>query len=100
MTTGKTAADDHRSSKNLFTGPPTIFRSAISLFRIRKAVASIRIGLDTSSECARMISTPVSKRLETVPIDHMNLRAAAKLTGKFLEGWLEIVFAKENAGQL
>ena len=40
------------------------------------------------------------KRLETFAIDDMNLRAGAKLTRKFLEGWLEIVFAKENTGQL
>ena len=43
---------------------------------------------------------PGAKRLETFAIDHMNLRAAAELTGKFLEGWLKIVLAKENAGQL
>ena len=43
---------------------------------------------------------PDAKRLETFAIDHMNLRAAAKLTRKFLEGGLEIVVAKENAGQL
>jgi hypothetical protein len=41
-----------------------------------------------------------SKRLETFAIDDMNLRAAAELTGKFLEGWLKIGLAKENAGQL
>ena len=41
-----------------------------------------------------------AERLETFAIDYMNLRAAAKLTGKFLEGRLEIIFAKENAGQL
>ena len=43
---------------------------------------------------------PDEKRLETFTIDHMNLRTGAKLTGKFLERWLEIGFAKENAGQL
>ena len=43
---------------------------------------------------------PGAKRLETFAIDDMNLRAGAKLTGKFLEGWLKIVLAKENAGQL
>ena len=43
---------------------------------------------------------PNAKRLESFAIDHMNLRAAEKLTGKFLEGWLEIVLTKENAGQL
>jgi hypothetical protein len=43
---------------------------------------------------------PDAKRLETLAINHMNLRAAAKLTGKFLKGWLEIILAKENAGQL
>ena len=43
---------------------------------------------------------PDAKRLETVAIRHMNLRAGAKLTGKFLERWLKIVLAKENAGQL
>jgi hypothetical protein len=43
---------------------------------------------------------PDAKRLKTLAIRHVNLRAAAELTGKFLEGWLEIVFAKENAGQL
>ena len=43
---------------------------------------------------------PDAKRLETFAIDHMNLCAGAKLTGKFLEGWLKIVLAKENAGQL
>jgi hypothetical protein len=43
---------------------------------------------------------PDAKRLETFSIDHVNLRAAAKLTGKFVEGWLEIVLAKENPGQL
>ena len=43
---------------------------------------------------------PGAKRLETFAIDHMNLRATAELTGKFLERGLEIVFAKENAGQL
>ena len=42
---------------------------------------------------------PHSKRLERSAICHVNLRAAADLTGKFLERWLEIVFAKENAGQ-
>jgi hypothetical protein len=42
---------------------------------------------------------PDAKRLKTFAIRHMNLRAAAKLTGKLLEGWLEIVFAKENARQ-
>ena len=41
-----------------------------------------------------------SKRLETFAIDDMNLRAAAELTGKFLEGWLETGLAKENTGQL
>lgn len=41
-----------------------------------------------------------AERLETFAINHMNLRAGAKLTGKFLEGWLKIVLAKENAGQL
>jgi hypothetical protein len=41
-----------------------------------------------------------AKRLESFAIDDVNLRAAAKLTGKFLEVWLEIVFAKKNAGQL
>src|SRR3954466_4837435 len=40
------------------------------------------------------------KRTETASIDDMDLRAAANFTGKFLEGWLEIVLAKENAGQL
>jgi hypothetical protein len=39
------------------------------------------------------------ERLEAVSIDDVKLRAAAKVTGKFLEGWLEIVFAKENPGQ-
>ena len=77
-----------------------VFRSAIFLFRIHKAVVSIRIGLDTCSGCARMISMPCFKRLETFAINHMDLRAAAKLTGKFLKRWLKIVFAKENAGQL
>jgi hypothetical protein len=43
---------------------------------------------------------PDAKRLETLAIDHVNLRAATELTGKFLEGWLEIIFAEENAGQL
>jgi hypothetical protein len=43
---------------------------------------------------------PGAKRLETFAINHMNLRAGAKLTGKFLERWLKIVLAKENAGQL
>ena len=43
---------------------------------------------------------PDAKRLETFAIDHMNLRTGAKLTGKFLEGWLKIVLAKKNAGQL
>jgi len=43
---------------------------------------------------------PDTKRLETFAIDDVNLRAAAKLTGKFLESWLKIVLAKENAGQL
>ena len=43
---------------------------------------------------------PDAKRLETFAIDYMNLRAGTKLTGKFLEGWLEIGLAKENAGQL
>ena len=43
---------------------------------------------------------PDAKGLETFAIDHVNLRAATELTGKFLEGWLEIVLAKENAEQL
>ena len=43
---------------------------------------------------------PDSKRLETFAVDHMDLRAAAELTGKFLKGWLEIGLAKENTGQL
>ena len=43
---------------------------------------------------------PGEKRLETFAIDDVYLRAASKLTGKFLEGWLKIVLAKENAGQL
>ena len=43
---------------------------------------------------------PDAKRLETFAINHMNLRAGAKLTGKFLERWLKIVLAKENAGEL
>jgi hypothetical protein len=43
---------------------------------------------------------PGVKRMEMFAIDHMNLRAGAKLAGKLLEGWLEIVLAKENAGQL
>ena len=43
---------------------------------------------------------PRLKRLEAVSIDNVELRAAAKLTGKVLEGWLEIVFAKENPRQL
>jgi hypothetical protein len=38
--------------------------------------------------------------METVSIDNVELRAAAKLTSKFLKRWLEIIFAKENAGQL
>ena len=42
---------------------------------------------------------PCAKRLKTFAIDHVNLRAAAKLTGKFLKSGLEIVFAKVNAGQ-
>jgi hypothetical protein len=43
---------------------------------------------------------PDAKRLETFAIDYMNLRAGTKLTGKFLEGWLKIVLAKEDAGEL
>ena len=43
---------------------------------------------------------PGAKRLETFAIDDVNLRAAAKLPGKFLKCWLKIVLAKENAGQL
>ena len=43
---------------------------------------------------------PDAKRLKTLAIRHVNLRAAAELAGKFLEGWLEIVLAKENTGQL
>lgn len=43
---------------------------------------------------------PGAKRLKTFAIDHMNLRTAAELAGKFLEGRLKIVLAKENAGQL
>ena len=43
---------------------------------------------------------PCLKRLEAFAINDMNLRAAAELIGEFLEGWLEIIFAKENAGQL
>ena len=43
---------------------------------------------------------PDAKRLKTLAIRHVNLCAAAKFTGKFLECWLKIVFAKENAGQL
>ena len=41
-----------------------------------------------------------AKRLESFAIDNMNLRAATELSGKFLEGWLEIIFAKENTRQL
>ena len=41
-----------------------------------------------------------SKWLKTFAIDHMNLRTAAELIGKFLEGWLEVDLAKENTGQL
>jgi hypothetical protein len=41
---------------------------------------------------------PSAKWLETFAIDHMNLRAGAELTGKFVEGWLKIVLTKENAG--
>src|SRR5262245_7175053 len=43
---------------------------------------------------------PCLKRVKCFAIGDVNLRAAAKLAGKLLEGWLEIVFAKENAGQL
>src|SRR4029077_10764574 len=40
------------------------------------------------------------KRTETASINNVELRTAAELTGKFLEGWLKIILAKENAGQL
>jgi hypothetical protein len=43
---------------------------------------------------------PDAKRLESFTVDHVNLCAGAKFTGKFLERWLEIVLAKENARQL
>ena len=36
------------------------------------------------------------KRTEAVSIDNVELRAAAKLTGKFLERRLEIVFTKKK----
>ena len=43
---------------------------------------------------------PDAKRLETFSIDHMNLRAAAEFIGKFVKGWLEIIFAKKDARQV
>ena len=47
-----------------------------------------------------MISHRIVETAENVSRSrHMNLRTAAKFTGKFVKGRLEIVFAKENAGQ-
>jgi hypothetical protein len=33
-------------------------------------------------------------------MDYVNLRTAAKLACEFVEGWLEVIFAKENPWQL
>ena len=37
------------------------------------------------------------ERLKTVAVDHMQLRAVAKLSGKFVKSWLEIIFTEKRA---
>jgi hypothetical protein len=39
------------------------------------------------------------KRLKSFSIGHMQLRAATKFSGKFVKGWLKIIFPKEHARQ-
>ena len=99
MTTAKTRLLNHRPSKNLFTGAQQYFdRQFLSFVFVRRLLPFELIWIQTPNGSNDF--NACFKRMETVSIDNVELRAAAKLTGKFLEGWLEIVFAKENAGQL
>ena len=82
----------HRPAKQYFD------RQFLSLVFVRRSLPFELVWIQAPNGSNDFNSC--SKRTETVSIDNVNLRAAAKLTGKFLEGWLEIVFAEENAGEL
>ena len=40
------------------------------------------------------------KRLESFAFDHVQLRASAEFAGKFVKGWLKIIFAKGHTPQI
>ena len=73
-------------------------RQFFSLVFVRRLLPFEIVGIQTPNRSDDF--NACFKRTKAISIHNVELRAAAKLTGKFLERWLEIVFAEKNAGQL